>query len=168
MVTSELNDKDVQKYPTAITNLQLKTRPVTLMTLNYCGTYPPTCHDQSSHRSAATRCLIVCTIGHIRERTQLISRNVCGIASQKKQVNQWAKECLVSQRSKIQRHINAPPEIFDVHEKRFSHIHVDLVELLSLFSGFTYLFTIIDRYTCWPEEIPQKDPPPHQKIVPVL
>ena len=47
--------------------------------------------------------------------------------SLKKQVNQWEKECLVCQPSKIQRHIHAPPETFDVAEKRFSHIHVDLV-----------------------------------------
>ena len=73
-----------------------------------------------------------------------------------KQVNQWAKECLVCKRSKIQRHKHVSPETFDVPEKRLSHIQVDLVDLFPPSSGFTYLFTITDRYTRWSETIPLK------------
>ncbi len=38
--------------------------------------------------------------------------------------------------------------------RRFSHIHVDLVGPLPASKGFTYLFTIIDRTSHWPEAIP--------------
>ena len=38
--------------------------------------------------------------------------------------------------------------------RRFSHIHVDLVGPLPASKGFTYLFTIIDRTSRWPEAIP--------------
>ena len=37
---------------------------------------------------------------------------------------------------------------------RFSHIHVDLVGPLPSSNGYTYLFTIVDRVSRWPEAIP--------------
>ncbi len=37
---------------------------------------------------------------------------------------------------------------------RFAHIHVDLVGLLPPSHGHTYLFTVIDRTSWWPEAIP--------------
>ena len=39
-------------------------------------------------------------------------------------------------------------------QRRFSHIHVDLVGPLPASKGFTYLFTIMDRTSRWPEAIP--------------
>ena len=42
-------------------------------------------------------------------------------------------------------------------EKRFNHIHVNLVGHLPPSSGVTYLFTLIDRYTHSPETIPLRD-----------
>ena len=68
----------------------------------------------------------------------------------KKQVKQWAKECLVCQRSKIQRHIHAPPETFDMPEKRFSYIHIHLVGSIPLSSRFTtysrsWIYIIVDQ-----------------------
>ncbi|MFN9908616.1 MAG: DDE-type integrase/transposase/recombinase, partial [bacterium] len=38
--------------------------------------------------------------------------------------------------------------------RRFEHVHVDLVGPLPQSSGFSYLFTIVDRTTRWPEAIP--------------
>jgi hypothetical protein len=38
--------------------------------------------------------------------------------------------------------------------RRFSHIHVDLVGPLPRSSGFSYLFTVVDRTTRWPEAVP--------------
>ena len=47
-----------------------------------------------------------------------------------------------------------PLEHFCIPEKRFSHINIDIIGLLPIFSGFTYLLTIVDRNTRWPEAIP--------------
>ena len=75
----------------------------------------------------------------------------------RKQVSNWAKECLDCQASKIQNHTKAPIEKITVPEKRFSHIHVDIVGPLPPSGRFTHLFTIIDRTTRWPEAIPIQD-----------
>ena len=72
----------------------------------------------------------------------------------KKQVSQWAKECLACQQSKIQTHIRAHVSKITVPTKRFTHIHIDLVSPLTPSEGYSYLLTIIDRTTRWPEAIP--------------
>ena len=72
----------------------------------------------------------------------------------RKQVSRWVKECNHCQSSKIQNHTKAPLEHFSVPEKRFSHINIDIVGPLPFSSCFTYLLTIIDRNTRWPEAIP--------------
>jgi hypothetical protein len=46
-----------------------------------------------------------------------------------------------------------PAEILVPH-RRFAHIHVDLIGPLPPSRGHTYLFTIIDRTSRWPEAIP--------------
>ena len=74
-------------------------------------------------------------------------------------VNQWTKQCLQCQRSKIQTHNHAPLQHFKVPAKRFSHIHIyiDIVGPLPPSSGFTHLLTIMDKTTRWPEAIPLRD-----------
>ena len=75
----------------------------------------------------------------------------------KKQVGQWSKECLSCQRSKVHTHIKAPLQNFTVPEKRFSHIHMDLVGPLQPSAGYTHLLTIVDRTTRWLEVIPHRE-----------
>ena len=44
-----------------------------------------------------------------------------------KQVGAWAKQCTACQSSKIQTHIRTPLEKIKIPQRRFDHIHVDLV-----------------------------------------
>ncbi len=69
-------------------------------------------------------------------------------------VTAWAKACLGCQQAKVHPHVQVPPQHIPVPSRRFSHIHVDLVGPLPASKGFTYLFTIIDRTSRWPEAIP--------------
>jgi transposase InsO family protein len=69
-------------------------------------------------------------------------------------VTAWVKACLGCQRAKVNRQVQVPPQHIPVPTRRFSHIHVDLVGPLLASKGFTYLFTIIGRTSCWPEAIP--------------
>ena len=49
-------------------------------------------------------------------------------------------------------------EAIPVPARRFSHVHVDLVGPLPPSArGHTYLFTMVDRMTRWPEVVPLKD-----------
>lgn len=71
-----------------------------------------------------------------------------------KTVRQWAQTCLPCQKSKVNRHIKAPPGTFSAPDARFGHVHIDLVGPLPPSDGNTYLLTCVDRYTRWPEAIP--------------
>ena len=44
-----------------------------------------------------------------------------------------------------------------VPHQSFDHIQVDLVGTLPSSNGFTYLLTVVDCFTCWPEAIPLPD-----------
>ena len=50
-----------------------------------------------------------------------------------------------------------PAEFISMPGGRFQHIHIDVVGPLPPAQGFSYLLTIVDRYTCWPEAIPVAD-----------
>ena len=71
--------------------------------------------------------------------------------------NKWASECLDCQRAKTVRHVRLPPLPIEVPARRFAHVHVDLVGPLPPSSGYTHLFTIVDRSTRWPEALPLSD-----------
>jgi hypothetical protein len=69
-------------------------------------------------------------------------------------VSAWARSCLSCQRSKVHRHVHLQAAHIPVPARRFAHLHVDLVGPLPLSSGFSYLFTIVDRTTRWAEAVP--------------
>ncbi len=71
-----------------------------------------------------------------------------------KVITQMARACLHCQRGKVHSHVHLQPAEIPVPHRPFAHIHVDLVRLLPPSRGHTYLFTIIDRTSRWPEAFP--------------
>jgi hypothetical protein len=54
---------------------------------------------------------------------------------------------------KVHKHVHLQPAVIPVPHRPFAHIHVDLVGRLLPSRGHTYLFTIINRTSRWPEAI---------------
>jgi hypothetical protein len=69
-------------------------------------------------------------------------------------VSALVRNCLQCQRAKIHRHVSLQAAHIPVPVRRFSHLHVDLVGPLPRSSGFSFLFTMVDRTTRWPEVVP--------------
>ena len=69
-------------------------------------------------------------------------------------IRNWTKTCTSCQRSKIQRHTRTPVHSFPSTKFRFAHVHLDIVGPLPPSRGYRYLFTMVDRFSRWPEVIP--------------
>ena len=71
-----------------------------------------------------------------------------------KDVSVWTRACLSCQKNKIHHHVHSPVLNIPVPARRFSHVHIDLVGPLPACKGYTYIFTMMDRTTRWPEAVP--------------
>jgi hypothetical protein len=78
----------------------------------------------------------------------------CGLSSG---ITAWACWCLACQWGKIHRHTRLAPQPILIPQRRFSHLHVDLVGPLQYSNNFNYIFTIIDYTSKWMEAIPLSD-----------
>ncbi|XP_066977862.1 uncharacterized protein [Macrobrachium rosenbergii] len=94
-------------------------------------------------------------------RYSTFDRELCAITMAKplksvwhrvqKDATSWAKQCLQCQTSKVGRHTQYGVCEFPQSERRFGHIHVDVIRPLSPSGGSRYLQTVVDRLTRWPE-----------------
>ncbi len=67
----------------------------------------------------------------------------------------WCSECQACNRGKVTRHVRAPLQAIAVPDRRFPHLHVDLVgPLPTSQEGYSHLLMVIDRSFRWIEAIP--------------
>jgi hypothetical protein len=89
----------------------------------------------------------------VRATCRLVSAAFCW-PHMKKQTAAAARSCLGCQRGKTHHHMHLQPEHIPVPHRRFAHLHVDLVGPLPQSAGMTYMFTMVDCTTRWPEVVP--------------
>jgi cleavage and polyadenylation specificity factor subunit 1 len=71
----------------------------------------------------------------------------------RRDVKIWCRTCFSCQKSKITRHVK-PPVLSFPTGSRFDTVHIDIVGPLPNSNGFSYILTMIDRNTRWPEAFP--------------
>ncbi len=160
MAQEQQADPEIHAYRTAVTDLKFEDIPVddssglTLLCDISTGKQRPVVPATWRRRVFD----VVHGLSHpgIRTSCKLVSSKFVwhGMA---RQVKEWTKCCLECQRAKVQRHTRAPLTPIPVPTRRFDHIHVDLVGPLPPSQGYTHLFTMVDRFTRWPDAIPLKD-----------
>jgi hypothetical protein len=69
-------------------------------------------------------------------------------------ITAWACGCLACQQGKIHRHTRLAPQPIPIPQRRFSHLHVDLVCPYQYSNNFNFICTIIDHTSKWMEAIP--------------
>ena len=159
LAASQENDEEIRAYRTAVTGLKVEDitfgpQGKTLLCDVSLGHPRPII--PSSWRRRIFEAVHNLSHPSIRATRTLVAKKFMwhGI---NKDVSAWAKACTACQKSKVQRHVKAPLAQFKVPTRRFDHINIDIVGPLPPSQGFTYLFTVVDRFTRWPEAIPLSD-----------
>jgi hypothetical protein len=70
-------------------------------------------------------------------------------------IAEFCRSCQQCVRSKVTSTVHAQVQTIVLPMRRFSHVHLDLVgPLPTVSSGFSHLFTMVDRSTSWEEVVP--------------
>ena len=89
----------------------------------------------------------------VEATVRMVSAKFCW-PNMAKQIRIFAQNCMQCQKAKISTQVHLSPSPIPVPQRRFEHVHVDIVGPLPPSTGFSYLFTVVDRTTRWPEAIP--------------
>ena len=71
-----------------------------------------------------------------------------------KQISELVAQCHECQASKIIKHTSTPYKQLNAPTQKFECIHVDIVGPLPRCNGYSYLLTVVDRFSRWPAAIP--------------
>lgn len=88
----------------------------------------------------------------IRASTKLISDRFIW-PNIRKDVKRFVQECIACQRAQICRHNKSPLAKYEIPNQRFEHVNMDIIKLTPS-NGYTYVLTMIDRFSRWPEAVP--------------
>lgn len=72
-------------------------------------------------------------------------------------ITHWARCCIQCQKSKVHRHTKSTYGNFEPPKGRFEKVHIDIVGPLPPSNGYTYLLTLVDRFSRWTEAIPLRN-----------
>jgi transposase InsO family protein len=73
-------------------------------------------------------------------------------------VARWYLECTQCARAKVNVHVKTAVDPIPLPARKFRHVHVDIVGPLPVAAqGFSYVLTMIDRTSRWPEAVPLAD-----------
>ena len=75
----------------------------------------------------------------------------------KRDIKQWVQQCDHCHRAKVTRRNRTIVQSIPSNVEKFAAVLMDLVGPLPSNQGYTYLLTMIDRFSRWPKVIPLED-----------